>query len=178
MEAEMNIYLIILLRTIHIFSGVLWVGSAIFYIFLVKPTVKALGPAGPTFMGYLVTKQRLPLFMNTVALLTILSGIPLFIFVSGGLRIAWITTGPGIGFTIGSLVGIGVFFLGFLMIKPRGERLSEIGKEIAMAGRPPTFEQTAELEKIDQELSQVERLDFVLLTIALFTMATARYWSF
>jgi uncharacterized membrane protein len=174
----MDNFFIIILRTIHIFGGVLWVGSAVFYMFLLKPTVKSIGPAGPDFMRHLMGKQRLPIFMNTVALLTILSGIPLFLYASGGLQLSWITTGPGIGFTIGSIVGIAVFFFGFTMIKPRGERLSALGQEIALAGGPPNPGQAAELEKLDKELTQIERVDFFMLTIALFTMATARYWWF
>jgi hypothetical protein len=64
------------------------------------------------------------------------------------------------------------------MIKPRGERLSVLGQEIALAGGPPNPGQAAELEKLDKELTQIERVDFFMLTIALFTMATARYWWF
>ena len=46
----MNIYLLILLRIVHIFAGALWIGSAILYLFFIKPSVKAIGPAGPQFM--------------------------------------------------------------------------------------------------------------------------------
>jgi uncharacterized membrane protein len=35
----MNIYLLILFRIIHIFAGVLWVGSSVFFLFFVEPTI-------------------------------------------------------------------------------------------------------------------------------------------
>lgn len=174
----MNIYFLILLRVVHISAGVLWVGSAVFYLFFVETTVKFIGPAGQKFMGHLVGRGRYPLYMSIVSLLTILAGALLYLYTSGGLQINWIKTGPGIGFTIGSVVSIAVYFIGMFMIKPRAERLAAIGKEIGVAGGAPSAVQAAELEKLDRELTKVERLDFVMLTIALLTMATARYWGF
>jgi hypothetical protein len=71
-----------------------------------------------------------------------------------------------------------VFLIGFFMIRPRAERLGKLGKEIGMAGGPPSPEQAAELQKLDREMRSIERIDVILLTISLLTMATARYWSF
>jgi hypothetical protein len=79
-------------------------------------------------------------------------------------------------FTVGSVVGIAVYFLGLFMIKPRVDRLEALGQAIAAAGGPPSPAQAAELQKIDGEMSLIGRVDFVMLIIALLTMATARYW--
>jgi hypothetical protein len=62
------------------------------------------------------------------------------------------------------------------MIRPRAARLGALGMEIGAANGVPTPTQVAELHKLDKELSQIGRVDFVLLAIALLTMATARYW--
>jgi uncharacterized membrane protein len=174
----MNFYIFLILRIAHIFGSVLWVGSAIFYIFLVSPAVKSLGPAAGQFMQSLVGKQRYPLYMNVVSLVTILSGIYIYTYASGVFKISWIMTGPGILLTIGALVGIGVFFVGLLGIKPRGERVSALGAEIGKAGRPPSPAQALEMEKLGRELHFLERLDFIMLVIALLTMSAARYWVF
>jgi hypothetical protein len=115
---------------------------------------------------------------DAASLLTILSGVWLYYVDSGGLQLRWVATGPGLGFTIGSVVGITFFFLGFLMIKPRGERMAELGKEIGMSGGPPSPAQVAELHKLDRELTIIGQADFVMLTIALLTMITARFWNF
>lgn len=170
--------LIIFLRTVHIFAGVLWVGSAVFYLFFVEPVVKSLGPAGPKFMQGLIERRRYPIYMSVVSLLTVVAGALLYWYTSAGLQIGWITSGPGIGFTIGSVVSIVVFFMGIFMLGPRAQRMSAIGKEIAAAGGPPNPEQAAQLQKLNRELDRIERLDFYMLTIALVTMATARYWPF
>jgi uncharacterized membrane protein len=169
---------VLVLRIVHIVAGTLWVGAAVSYFFFVEPTVKLLGPAGPKFMQGLIEKRRYPAFMNTVSMLTIVAGILLYWTASGGLQPAWITSGPGLGFTIGAIVAIVVFGIGFFMIRPRAERLGALGKEIGMAGGPPTPDQVAELQKLDAEMRRIERVDVILLTISLIAMATARYWSF
>lgn len=176
----MNLYLIYinLLRLIHVFGGVLWVGSAIFYLFFIEPSVKSLGPAGPKFMQELIGKRGYSQYMGIVSFLTVVSGALLYWNTSGGLNLNWITSGIGIGFTIGAVVSIVVFFLGILAIKPRGDRMGVLGKEIAMAGGPPSPAQQTELVRLEGELATLERIDFILLTIALITMATARYWIF
>ncbi len=84
--------------------------------------------------------------------------------------------GPGLGYTIGSVVGIAVYIFGMTMIKPRADRLGGLGREIAAAGGVPTPVQVAQLEKLDQELTLTGRVDFVLLAISTLAMATARYW--
>jgi uncharacterized membrane protein len=170
--------LMILLRLIHIVAGVLWVGAGIFYFLFVVPTVKGLGPAGPKFMQDLVTKRRYPTFMNVSSGLTILAGLLLFWIVSGGLSMAWITSGPGLGFTIGSLAALAAYGVGFFGIRPRVERMNALGQAIAAAGGPPTPEQAAELGRLEKEMHTVERWDMILLMLSLVTMATARYWHF
>jgi uncharacterized membrane protein len=174
----MNIYIILLLRIIHIFAGVLWVGSAIFYLFLVQPAVKSIGSDGHKFMNSLFTRQRYPMYMGIIATLTIVSGILLFPGTSGNFNLGWIKSGPGLGFTLGSLAGIAVYFVGFLMVKPRAQRMGKLVHEIGMAGGPPTQEQLADLERGDKDLNQAERLDFVLLSVSLLLMAIARYMVF
>jgi uncharacterized membrane protein len=174
----MDIYLIytILLRIVHIFGGVFWVGGAIVHVAFIEPTAKATAPEGHKFVQYLVGRGRFSLFMNVVSALTVLSGALLYWRASGGLQPGWIKFGPGLGYTIGSIVAIGVYIIGLLMIRPRAERLGALGMEIGAANGVPTPTQVAELHNLDKELSLIGRVDFVLLAIALLTMATARYW--
>jgi uncharacterized membrane protein len=174
----MNFYIFLILRIAHVFGAVLWVGSAIFYIFLISPAVKSIGPAGGQFLQNLIEKQRYPLYMNAVSLITILSGVYLYIYASAGFNYSWITSGPGILLTIGSVVGIAVFFVGLLGIKPRGERMGALRSEIGKAGGPPSPSLALEMEKLGRELHFLERLDFVMLVVALLTMSAARYWVF
>ncbi len=172
----MNVYLIQFLRIVHILAGSLWVGGAVAYFAFVGPSVKASGPAGGQFMQQFIERRKYPIYMTIASALTILAGAPLYLFASRGLQLSWITSGSGIVFSIGSVVAIVVFFLGTLMIMPRAQRMGVLGKEIGMAGGPPSAAQAAELQQLDRELAQIELADFVLLMIATLTMATARYW--
>lgn len=173
----MNVYILVL-RTIHIVAGALWVGSSVFYLLFVEPSVKALGPSAPKFMQSIIEKRRYPLFMNVVASLTIVAGGLLYWTVSGGLNANWITSGPGLGFTVGSIVALVVYGIGFFMMRPRADRMGKLGKEIASNGGPPTEEQAGELAKIEKEMTSIGRWDAILLTVSLVLMATARYWAF
>lgn len=174
----MNIYWLVILRTVHIFVGMLWVGSAIFYLFLVEPTVKSIGPSGQQFMQHLVARRHYPEYMGVVSLLTVLSGVFMYWFSSGGFQRGWITSGPGIGISGGAMLGIGVFFLGALLIKPTAEKLGALASEIGKAGGPPTPAQASEIHGLDTRLKVYERVDFVMLTLSLLAMVTARYWTF
>lgn len=170
--------LIVLLRLIHIVAGAFWSGAAVAYFLFFGPTAKGLGPAGPQFMQALVGKHRYPVFMNVASMLTILAGLALYWFSSGGLTVAWLISGPGLGFTLGSLAAVAAFGVGFVGIRPRAERLGALGSAIAAAGGPPTPEQRAELGWLDAEMHAYERWDVILLVVSLALMATARYWNF
>lgn len=172
----MSTGILLILRAVHIFAGVLWAGTAIFYFFLVEPAAKSLGPVGPKFMQDLIEKRRYPLYMNVASALTIIAGALLYWNTSGGLQPLWIQSGPGLGFTIGSVAAIGAYLVGFFMLRPRAERMGKLGQQIARAGGPPEPAQAAELQKLGQEIRSIERIDVILLTISLLTMATARYW--
>jgi uncharacterized membrane protein len=174
----MNTYLLFLLRIIHIFAGALWVGAAISYLFFFKPTVKTIGPAGPQFMQNLTERRKYPAFMVSTSLLTVLAGGILFWFSSGGFTLSWITSGPGIGFTIGSLAALVAFLVGNFGIGPAAAKLGALGGQIGTSGGNPTPEQISTLQNLEKQLSRAERVDFVMLVIAMVTMATARYWTF
>ncbi len=175
---DLNTIYLITLRVTHIVAGALWVGSGVYYFLFVEPTVKDLGPAGPQFMRNFMGKRKVPLFMNVVSSLTILAGILLYWSTSGGLSAAWLTSGPGIGFTLGSLTAFVVYGIGFFMIRPRAQRIAVIGNTIAMAGGPPSAEQGMEMQQLSGEMFRIERVDVILLLASLVFMATARYWTF
>jgi uncharacterized membrane protein len=177
-ESNMSIYFLNLLRFTHVVAGILWAGAAIFYLFFVKPSVKAIGPAGPQFMQSLTQRRKLPMFMVSTSLLTVLAGGALYWMISGGLTLAWITTGPGLGFTIGSVAALIAFFLGTFGIGPTSGQIGALGGQIGASGQGPTPAQASRMQALEKKLSLIENTEFVLLAISLVTMATARYWIF
>jgi hypothetical protein len=161
---------------VHVAAGVGWVGGAAINSLFVEPSARATAPESASFMQYFMGRRRFSTFMAVSSGLTVLAGGLLFWHSSGGLQWAWMRSGPGLMFSLGSVAGIIVYFWGLFMIAPRAGRLSALGQAVAAAGGPPSPAQLAELHKLDREMSIAGRVDFVLLLAALFAMATARYW--
>lgn len=174
----MNIYLLNVFRLTHVVAGILWAGAAISYLFFVKPSVQSIGAAGPQFMQTLMERRKYPIFMMITSLLTILAGGALYWYSSDALNGSWITTGPGLGFTIGSLTALAAFLLGTFGIGPTAGRVAALGRQIAASGAGPAPEQMSRMHQLEKRMNLLERVEFVLLAVALVTMATARYWSF
>ena len=116
--------------------------------------------------------------MLSTSLLTVLAGGILYWYSSGGFNAAWIASGPGIGFTVGSLTALVAFFVGGLVIGPTSAKMGALGQQIGASGGSPTPEQISALQVLEKKLSRAELIDFVTLVIAMSTMATARYWIF
>src|SRR5512139_2457967 len=176
MEVNLLVYYLLVLRFIHIVSSVCWAGGAFIFFLFVGPTAKALAPEGMQFVQHMVVKRRFSIFMVISSTLTVLSGALLIWQIAGGRWLSYVQTGPGLVFTIGSAVGILVYFVGMLGVNPRAKRMAEIGKEIQAAGGPPTPSQGAELHKLDREMATLGLADFLLVALSLALMASARYW--
>ena len=174
----MEILWVNLMRFVHIFAGVLWVGAAFLFLFFISPSVKATVPSSQNFMQYFIVRKKYPKFMATVAILTVLSGGILYWRDAVGDLAGWLQSGPGLGFTIGSIAALAVIPLGIFFLSPLTERIGELGAQGAAAGGPPDPDQAAELQQLDKKLHTLEWVDFILLAVSLATMATARYWLF
>lgn len=174
----MNIILLNILRLVHVVAGILWAGAAITYLFYIKPSVKSIGPAGPQFMRSMMERRKYPAFMTVTSLLTVLAGLALYWVSSGGLNAAWITSGPGMGFTTGSIAALIAFFLGMFGIGPTAGKIGALGQTMAASAQGPTTEQLSQMRQLEARASLLERVEFGLFVIALVTMATARYWTF
>ena len=174
----MTVVFLLVLRFVHIVSSLCWAGAGFVFFLFVEPTAKALAPTGMQFVQHMVTKRRFSIYMVISSTLTILSGALLLLQRAGGDWRSYLSTGPGLGFTLGSIAGVIVYFVGMLGVNPRAVRLAKLGQEIQAAGGPPTPEQGAELHKLDREMSTLSLVDFLLVALSLAFMASARYWVF
>ena len=168
----------LIFRFVHIVASVCWAGGSFIFFLFVEPTAKAMKPMGMQFVQHMAAKRRFNLFMTIASTLTVLSGALLLWQDASGQWLDWLQTGPGLGFALGSLAGIVVYFVGMFGVKPRATRLAQIGDAVQKAGGPPTPEQAAELQKLDKEMSAYSRIDFILVAVSLALMASARYWLF
>ena len=172
----MNI-LILVLRVIHIFSGVFWVGFAFFNIGFLQPTVKATGAEGQKTMQYLTQKTRLLSTVYATATLTMLSGLTMY-WILSGFRLSFIGSGYGLVLTIGSIAGVIAWIYAVVVIRGIFNRMGDIGQQIQAQGGPPNPEQATQLQALVARLGKVGQVALVFLVIALLGMATAQYTPF
>ncbi len=167
--------LILILRLIHILSGVFWVGTAVFSGLFVFPTVEATGEAGKAFLDHLVNQAKISRFIGIAAALTVLAGATLYWIDSDGLNSSWISAGPGIGFGIGGLLALVGFVTGIL--GTRG-RVSAAKLAMQISAGKPTSEPMDQIKNILRTAGFWAVISNLALVLALACMATARYWRF
>jgi hypothetical protein len=169
------VWLLTVLRLFHILAGVFWAGSAISLIGFIEPAARATGSAGATFFQGLWQHTRMLFFMNMSSLLTALTGVVLYMLVSNGNPLAYIGTGIGMGFTLGSAAGLIEFFNGILVMGPTSAKISALGAQMQTAGGPPTQVQLTEMSTLQERLNRGGKHGAVLLVLAVIGMAVARY---
>jgi hypothetical protein len=170
----MDTYMVVL-RILHILAGVFWVGAGLTTILFLQPTAREVGPAAGPFMAHLAGKKKLVDWVLRAAGLTILAGLLMFWRVTSGLEWDRITSAYGISLTIGALAAIAAFSLGLSVVKPTIMASLSIGRDVAASGGPPTPEQGAQLQALQQRGKAIGRVIVPLLVIAVSGMAAARY---
>src|SRR5512138_1350587 len=95
-RGENMIYLIWLLRIIHIVGGVFWVGGTLMMTFFIGPAIGATAEAGQRFVGHLMNNLKFSNRMSAAAGLTVLAGAILY-WLDARAGTAWVRSGMGIG---------------------------------------------------------------------------------
>ena len=163
------------LRLIHILAGVFWAGAMFLMAGFLLPTIGATGEAGGRFMQHLVQRRRLPTFLGIAAALTVLSGVTMYARMAAATHGAWASTPPGMAYGIGGLAAILGATIGVLIGSRAGGRMAALGQSIAQAGRPPSPEQQAEIQRLQGRMRFAARSAAGLLAIAVGAMAIGRY---
>ena len=166
--------LVIVLRLVHILSGVFWVGSSVILSFYIGPAVAATAESGQKVLAHLITRAKIHVRITVAALLTLLAGGALYWIDSQGFTSAWQHSGPGVGFGLGALLAL--FGLGFGMMV--GKNLSLLGNLAAQLQGKPSPDQLAKIQAAQKQLAYASPISTTALILALVCMATARYWLF
>ncbi len=161
---------IIILRILHIFGAVFWVGAAWIGALFLEPTARALGPDGGKFMAHLLNVRKYARYIMVAALVTLLAGLALFFILYGG---SGFRTATGMAFAIGGGIGLIAGICGGMISAVSG-RMSKLGAAFAQQGKPPTPEQGAEMAALQKRLRTLGMATAILTTIALLLMAVAR----
>lgn len=164
--------MMLLLRLLHIAGGVFWVGAAVTAFAFVEPAAHDLGNDGQRYMTQLTKRRRLPQFVTAAAVVNLIAGGLLYWRVSGGFRAGWILSPMGMGFTIGAIAALVAAVVAVAYILPTLK-----GLEAAAHGDPPPRQPPAGVEALERRLRRASIANVLLLTVAVVTMATARYWG-
>jgi uncharacterized membrane protein len=164
------IYLIWLLRIIHIVGGVFWVGGALVMAFFVGPTIGATGEAGQKFVGYLMNNLKFTNRISAAAGAAILAGLILY-GLDARAGTAWrqssFATGLGIG-AVCALIGLATG----IMVGRTTKAMAELGAQFQ--GKP-TNDQMRRMQEIQQQQRMYSMVNVAALLLATVFMAIARY---
>ena len=162
---------IIFLRLLHIIFGSFWVGSAIFFAFILEPQTRALGSdvRRPVMaaVGRVMGRS-----LTVSAVISILAGLALVLRLRLGDLGALFESGWGWAILAGFLASLAALVFNGLsgMSMARLERL-----EVALQGRQPTQEEAARLEGLRRRMRSTAQGAAVLLIVTVIAMAVARY---
>lgn len=166
------IYLIWLLRIIHIVAGVFWVGGTLIMTFFIAPTIGATAEAGQRFVGHLMNDLKFSNRMSAAAGASVLAGFILYWIDSQGFTSAWMSSGAGRGFGIGA--GLALIGMVFGILTGRTTKtMAQLGAQFQ--GRPSP-DQLTQLQTVGQRQATYSRLAAAALVLATVFMAIARYF--
>jgi hypothetical protein len=172
-ELEMNTHSVF--RILHIVGGVIWVGAAVFTAVFLIPAARAVGPAAGPVMRELTVVRKLPIYLLAIAFVTVLSGGVLAYRDMGSMGMSWFEQGSGLSFGVGAVLAISGLILGLTVNAPTVKKIGALSAQLQKEGRPPTAEEDARLQALQDRLFLASRIIAVLLVLATVAMAYARY---
>lgn len=166
---------LLILRLVHIFGGIFWVGSLFFTSFFLIPAIgSSPAIAGQVMAG--LQRRRLFTLLPIVALLTIASGLRLLSFASAGFAGAYFSTPPGRTFALSAIAAIVAFLVSLLVSRPGFVRVGRLGASLATAMDEGARQRiTEEMQRLTRRVTIANASVVMLLVFAAAGMAIARY---
>ncbi len=165
----------LVLRLVHILSGIVWLGSGVFTGIFLIPALSG----SPAMMGQVVAglhRRRYFVVFPIVATLTILSGIRLLWITSAGFAPGYFATGTGRTFAISAVAGIIAFVLSLGVARPAAVRAGGISASLAATRDAPARERLlSELDRMRRRGAWATSVAIGFGILAASGMAIARY---
>lgn len=167
---------LIILRLLHISTGVFWAGATIYLALFIAPAVQASGQEGSKFMQQLSKTRKLPVVMTIMATLNVICGVWLMWKLSSGFQSPYMSSKHGIILSFGGTLAIIAYLEGIFVTRPTVIKLSRLGGAIAKAGGPPTLEQAQLLMAYRKKIFRANNFVATLLAITVIAMSIVRYF--
>ena len=167
--------LVVVLRLVHVSSGVLWVGFAVFTGLLLVPALGEVGPDGGKVVAAL-QRRGLMTIMPLLAVATVVSGLWLYGRDSAGFQPSFMASSVGMTFALGGAAALVAFALGIALVRPAIARAAALQQEMAAVKTPQEREQLgAEIQRLRARADATGRVVALLLLVTAAAMAIARY---
>lgn len=166
---------LVVLRLIHVFFGVLWVGFAVFVSFLLGPAVQDAGPDGGKVMAALQRRGVMTIIPG-LGIVTLLSGLWLYWHLSSGFQVEYLKSPTGHALGMGGVAAIVAFGIGMSLARPSIMRAMALSQSLGSnpAG-PDHAAQVALITKLRARADVAGKVTAVLLLLAVAAMGVARY---
>jgi hypothetical protein len=154
------------------------VGSAFLFVGIIGPSAAEVGPSTGPLLHVAVKKRKVAHIITGFGAVTVIAGWVLWLHNMGLYPSLgdWLSSRFGLVLTIGGVLATTTFFVGYLGVGRKVERLVDIGDEVAASGGPPTPKQQAEMDRLSAAMEMFGKMDLTLLLLAVTAMSTARYW--
>ena len=170
--------LMMVLRLVHILGGVFWLGAVLITAGFLMPAMRATGGEATRFMNYVMQERRLQLYLSIAMVLTLLSGLAMFGYLSSAGSGAWARSRMATILGIGAVLAIVASAAGSMVVRPAGRKLAVIAQRMQAArtaGGAPSPADVAEMQALQARMARTLSLVATLLVFAAATMAIARY---
>jgi hypothetical protein len=164
--------LMVILRVVHVVSGIYVAGSYLFLVPILEPRLKRLGSA-----------IQSPVMRSLMPILTPVNGLSFIILLGTGVAMTLIlrwgalntlfVTGWGWAMIVGLVATVAASVVGFGILMPTGLRMERLGR--SFEGRAPKPEEGQQIQQLSARVETLSRVNFALIMIALATMIISRY---
>ena len=166
--------IVTLLRIIHIFAAVTWVGGSIFVVSVLAPTVAEAGPDGGRFMLHVARLGRMANVLTGAAITTVLAGALLYWPTTHGFDQSILKTPYGITLTLGAIFGILALGHAAFATGPATRRLGAVAKDILGRQGPPPPELLKQAQTLGAKVGSLAQATLIIASLALLCMAAAQ----
>ncbi len=157
-----------ILRLIHILSAIFWVGTTLFMVGFLEPTVRASGPEGGKFMGRLIGGTRFSIVIAVAGWTTVMSGVLLYArYTNFDVLVMFQSR---LLLTVGAIAGILAGIVGTTMQGRATGRIAAINRSLATGEIQPSSDVNVEVERLQKTIGRGSRISAVLMIIAVIGM--------
>jgi uncharacterized membrane protein len=170
--------LMTVLRLVHILGGIFWLGATLVTAGFLVPAMRATGGEGTQFMSHVMQERRMQMYLSIAMVLTILSGLAMFGYLSSAGSGVWARSRMGTVLSVGAVLAIVASAAGSMVARPASRKLSVVAQRMQTArsgGAAPIPADVAEMQALQARIARTLSLVATLLVLSAATMAIARY---